>query len=192
MTTYPAVVQDHRQLQEVQPQAPRQDRRSELVNAAAVAYKALQGVLNDYEQQTGNSTAGISVATLLGKRSIGRPSKVRLENEETALLGIKRAKSEMKELEQVPKQLNGVVGQARIASAPRTTDIDKADTLGHTAHLSITSTPTEAPTFASLGDSTGAGVSTARSPAQKQVSDTKPPSTPVLADYGPSGEHISS
>ncbi|KAF9136903.1 hypothetical protein BGX30_010722 [Mortierella sp. GBA39] len=142
MATYPAVVQDHRQFQEVQPQAPPQDRRSELVSAAAVAYKALQGVLNDYERQTGNSTAGISVATILGKRSVGRPSKVRLENEYTAHLGIKRAKSEMKELEQVPKQLNGVVGQAKIASTPRRTDIDKADTLGHTAHLSITSAVT--------------------------------------------------
>ncbi|KAG9061996.1 hypothetical protein KI688_006715 [Linnemannia hyalina] len=142
MTTYPAVVQDHRQFQEVQPQAPPQDRRSELVSAAAVAYKALQGVLNDYKQQTGNSTAGISVATLLGKRSIGRPSKVRLENEKTALLGIERAKSEMKELEQMPKQLNGVVGQAKISSTPRRTDIDKAYTLGHTAHLSITSAVT--------------------------------------------------
>ncbi|KAF9292168.1 hypothetical protein BGZ88_006496 [Linnemannia elongata] len=140
LTAHSAVLQDHRQLQEVHPQAPPQGRRSKLVSAAVVAYKALHGVLHEYEQQTGIPTADISVATILGKRSVGRPSKVRLENEETALLGIKRAKSEIKELERAPKQLHGAAGQAGIVGALRRADINKTDTPGHSAHLSITPT----------------------------------------------------
>src|SRR5690349_15491171 len=54
------------------------------------------------------------------------------------------------------------------------------------------SPPTRAPTYTSLGDTTGAGVPAAVSPAQKQASDRSASSAPVPANDGPSGKHFSS
>ncbi|KAF9148354.1 hypothetical protein BG015_009920 [Linnemannia schmuckeri] len=138
LITHSTVVHDHPQPENVQTQVPPQDHRSMLVSAAAEACKAL----HNFRKQTGLPTSDISVADVMGKRHVGRPSKVRLETEDAALLGIKYFSSEMEELAQSPAQRHGVASETEVVRMQRRINTNKVDTPGYTARLSVAATAT--------------------------------------------------
>ncbi|KAG0283513.1 hypothetical protein BGZ96_012100 [Linnemannia gamsii] len=148
LTTRSTILQEHRRLERVQQKAqtrqlPRpRGCRSSLISTAAETCKALTSL----RKQTGIITADISVTDLLGKRSVGRPSKVRLETEDAARLGINRAKLEMKAWEQYSNQqqlqVQGVVKETVITRARHRPDIFKVHGSGRIARLRISAAVT--------------------------------------------------
>lgn len=143
LTTRSTILQKHRHLQRSQQKAqPRQPPRSRdclstLISTAAETCKALTSL----RKQTGIIAADVSTTDLLGKRSVGRPSKVRLETEDAARLGINRAKSEMKAWEQFLNQqqlrVQRVTKETEITRVRNRPAIFRVDGSGRAARLSI-------------------------------------------------------